>query len=52
MLNDILAFKHPRFAGIDLNSGFEISPALKDVAKLQVFIVGAGLASARNLGQN
>ncbi|MDR3309548.1 MAG: phosphoribosylanthranilate isomerase [Tannerella sp.] len=52
MLDDILAFKHPCFAGIDLNSGFEISPALKDVAKLQVFIVGAGLATARNLGQN
>ena len=34
----IKAFFHPQFAGIDLNSGFEISPALKDVGKLNNFI--------------
>lgn len=34
----IKAFYHPRFAGIDLNSGFEIAPALKDVNKLELFI--------------
>ena len=31
-------FRHPQFAGIDLNSRFEISPALKDVEQLKVFI--------------
>ena len=34
---EIKAFFHPQFAGIDLNSGFEISPALKDVGKLNNF---------------
>lgn len=29
---------HPMFAGIDLNSGFETSPAIKDIAKLKDFI--------------
>lgn len=36
--DEIKAFFHPQFAGIDLNSGFEISPALKDVGKLNNFI--------------
>jgi phosphoribosylanthranilate isomerase len=31
-------FQHPQFAGVDLNSRFEISPALKDVTLLQTFI--------------
>ncbi|MBR4243366.1 MAG: phosphoribosylanthranilate isomerase [Bacteroidaceae bacterium] len=31
-------FHHPRLAGIDLNSRFELSPALKDTTKLQNFI--------------
>lgn len=35
---EIKAFFHPQFAGIDLNSGFEISPALKDMGKLNNFI--------------
>lgn len=35
---EIKAFFHPQFAGIDLNCGFEISPALKDVGKLNNFI--------------
>ncbi len=30
--------QHPRFDGIDLNSRFEIAPALKNVALLQQFI--------------
>lgn len=34
----IAAFRHPRFAGIDLNSRFELSPALKDINKLKTFI--------------
>jgi phosphoribosylanthranilate isomerase len=35
---DILSLRHLQFAGIDLNSGFEISPAVKDVEKLKAFI--------------
>lgn len=29
---------HPRFAGVDLNSGFETAPAVKDAGKLGKFI--------------
>lgn len=36
----IRQFSHPHFAGIDLNSGFEIDPAMKDVERLKVFIAG------------
>lgn len=39
-LNSIRQFHHPRLFGIDINSGFELSPALKDVAKVQQFIAG------------
>ena len=34
----VKAFNHPKCIGIDLNSKFEIFPALKDVNKLQEFI--------------
>ncbi len=34
----VLSFRHPRLAGIDLNSRFETSPAIKDVDKLRTFI--------------
>lgn len=34
----IKAFHHPQCVGIDLNSRFEISPALKDIEKLNKFI--------------
>ncbi len=34
----VKAFLHPQCIGIDLNSGFEISPALKNVQSLQMFI--------------
>lgn len=34
----IRSFRHPQFAGIDLNSKFEKSPALKDVSVLSQFI--------------
>lgn len=37
-VHDILLLKHSQFAGVDLNSGFEISPAVKDVGKLKEFI--------------
>lgn len=31
-------FNHPKLAGIDLNSGFETSPGMKDAEKLKTFI--------------
>jgi len=31
-------FKHPQFAGVDLNSGFELKPGLKDINKLKFFL--------------
>ena len=34
----VKAFRHPRCIGIDLNSRFELSPALKDINKLQDFL--------------
>ena len=34
----VKAFHHPRLAGIDLNSRFEIAPALKDINQLKQFI--------------
>ena len=38
LLKELLHFRHPRWAGIDLNSGFEMAPALKDVQTLKPFI--------------
>lgn len=37
-LEALKAFNHPRFAGIDLNSGFELAPAWKDAEALNVFV--------------
>jgi phosphoribosylanthranilate isomerase len=37
-LETIRQFMHPRWRGIDVNSGFEIEPALKDVEKVTDFI--------------
>ncbi len=34
----VKSFSHPSFWGIDLNSRFELQPALKDVGKLENFI--------------
>lgn len=34
----VRSFRHSMFAGIDLNSRFEIEPAVKDVEKLRTFI--------------
>lgn len=36
--SDIAALDHPQFAGVDLNSRFENSPALKNIDKLKTFI--------------
>lgn len=37
-LEALQALHHPRWAGIDLNSGFETAPAQKDAASLEAFI--------------
>lgn len=37
-LQALSRFSHPRWAGIDLNSGFETSPGVKDAAALADFI--------------
>ena len=37
-LDALLKFSHPHWAGIDLNSGFEQAPGLKDAAVLSDFI--------------
>ena len=37
-LNTIREFSHPQLFGIDINSGFEIKPALKYIGKVQEFI--------------
>lgn len=37
-IESIRKFEHPMLYGLDINSGFEISPALKDVEKVQIFI--------------
>jgi phosphoribosylanthranilate isomerase len=37
-LETVLDFRHPQLFGIDINSGFEISPAVKDVEKVRSFI--------------
>ncbi len=34
----VKSFTHPCFAGIDLNSRFELSPAIKDAKQLETFI--------------
>ncbi len=34
----IKAFQHPKFAGIDINSRFEIEPGLKDVDSIKRFV--------------
>lgn len=37
-VESIRNFSHPKIFGIDINSGFEVSPALKDVKKVRKFI--------------
>ena len=38
MANQIKNFTHPQFKGIDINSKFEIKPALKDIKKIKKMI--------------
>ena len=37
-LEALRAFRHPAFAGVDLNSGFETAPALKNLDTLYPFV--------------
>jgi phosphoribosylanthranilate isomerase len=37
-VNDLQEFAHPLMAGIDLNSRFELSPALKDMDSIERFV--------------
>ena len=34
----VCSFRHPRFAGVDVNSRFETAPGLKDLESLESFI--------------
>lgn len=36
-ISEVMNFSHPQFAGIDLNSKFEIQPGIKDIQKLKDF---------------
>jgi len=36
-LSEVKKFSHPQFYGIDVNSGFEIRPAYKDINQLKTF---------------
>ncbi|WP_289104407.1 phosphoribosylanthranilate isomerase [uncultured Bacteroides sp.] len=37
-LEQISSFRHPSFAGIDINSGFETAPGMKDIEAIAEFI--------------
>jgi len=37
-IDDVLKLKHAKYAGVDLNSGFEVEPALKDIGLLEEFL--------------
>ena len=39
MATDLQSFHHPRWAGIDLNSGFESAPGVKKVETLRSFLI-------------
>lgn len=44
-LDALLEFRHPRWAGIDLNSGFETAPGHKDPDRLAAFVARIRAAS-------
>jgi phosphoribosylanthranilate isomerase len=48
-VQDLLNFKHPSFAGIDLNSGFENAPADKNIEKIKNFIEDLTTVTAQNI---
>ena len=44
-VSHILALRHPRMAGIDLNSRFETAPGIKSIHRLQQFLQTLGQAA-------
>ena len=36
----IKILKHPKFVAVDVNSGFEVQPGIKDISKLSIFMDG------------
>jgi len=49
MVKEIQSINHPLFSGIDINSGFEIKPAVKDIKQLKQFINNLPLLGARGI---
>lgn len=47
----VRSFHHPRCQGVDLNSRFELSPGIKDVAVLARFLRGVGHEPSHGTGQ-
>lgn len=43
--DNILSLRHPRMAGIDLNSRFETAPGIKSIHRLQQFLQSLGQAA-------
>ncbi len=37
-IQQIKEFNHPMFMGIDINSGFEIEPGIKDINQIKIFL--------------
>jgi phosphoribosylanthranilate isomerase len=37
IVNDVKNFSHPQFVGVDINSGFEIEPGLKNIELIKEF---------------
>lgn len=50
-LEAIRNFEHPRWRGLDVNSGFELSPALKDVEEVRRFITEIRSIESMSLSQ-
>ena len=37
MTDELKKIRHPQFVGVDINSGFELEPALKNIGKIKCF---------------
>jgi len=40
MVDELQKIRHPQFIGVDINSGFELAPALKNIEKIKCFSEG------------
>ena len=47
-VDNIKSISHPKFAGIDINSKFESSPAIKDVDLVHFFLNNLGISNPMN----